>query len=80
MKSINYTSSLPAETLKLLDEYAKKISVPKNWIMERALRAYFDKLKQVEYVHSFRKAAGDKEMLSLAEKGLEDYLKILGEE
>ena len=47
--------------------------------MEQALRAYFDRLKQAEYGRSFKKAAGDPEMETMAEEGLEDYLKILDE-
>ena len=80
MKAMNYTSSLPAELIEMLDAYAKKFRLPKNRIMEQALRAYFKKLKKAEYAHSFRKAADDKEMLSMAEEGIEDYLKILPEE
>ena len=80
MKALNYTSSLPAELIEMLDAYAKKFRLPKNRIMEQALRAYFEKLKKAEYAHSFRKAAVDEEMLSMAEEGLEDYLKILPEE
>lgn len=63
----------------MLDSYAQRFKVPKNRILEQALRAYFEKLKQAEYTHSFRKAAKDEETISLAEEGLEDYLKILDE-
>lgn len=77
MKPINYTSSLPSELFELLDLYAKKLKIPKNRIMEQALRAYFEKLRKAEYTHSFRKAAVDEEMPMLAEDGLADYLKIL---
>lgn len=80
MKPINFTSSLPADLLQMLDLYAQKFNIPKNRIMEQALRAYFEKLKKAEYVRSFKKAAGDTEMQTLAEEGLEDYLKILDEE
>ncbi len=80
MKAMNYTSSLPEELIEMLDTYARKFKMPKNRIMEQALRAYFEKLKKAEYVYSFRKAAGDEEMNSMAEEGLEDYLKIISEE
>ena len=80
MKPINYTSTLPAELLQMLDNYARKFKMPKNRIVEQALRAYFEKLKKAEYVHSFSKAAVDEEMISMAEEGIEDYLKILPEE
>ncbi len=80
MKPLNYTSSLPAELLQMLDNYAREFKMPKNRIVEKALLAYFEKLKKAEYAHSFRKAAADEEMVSMAEEGLEDYLKILPEE
>ena len=80
MKAMNYTSSLPEELIEMLDTYARKFKMPKNRIMEQALRAYFEKLKKAEYAHSFRRAAGDEEMNSMAEEGLEDYLKIISEE
>ena len=77
MKSIQYTSSLSAELMKLLNGYAGKFKVPKNHIIEEALRAYFEKLKKAEYTYSFRKASKDNEMADMAEEGFEDYLKIL---
>lgn len=80
MKSNNYTSSLPSELLKMLDLYAKKFSIPKNRIIEHALRAYFEKLKKAEYTHSFRNANADSDVRNMAEDGLSDYLKILDSE
>jgi len=78
-KSLNYTSSLPADLLGMVEEYAAKFKVPKNKIIEKSLRAYFENLKRAEYVKSFRKAAQDSEIVNMAEEGLEDYLKILDE-
>ena len=77
MKSINYTSSLPAEMLEMLDYYAIRFKVPKNRIIENSLKAYFENLKRAEYIRSFKKASGDSEIVDMAEEGLEDYLKIL---
>ena len=79
MKPVNFTSSLPSDLLQMLEKYAQKFKIPKNRIMEQALRAYFDRLKQAEYIHSFKKAAGDPGMQTMAEEGLEEYLKILDE-
>jgi len=79
MKSVNYTSSLPADILDLLDDYALKFKVPKNRIIENSLKAYFEKLKKAEYAYSFKRAAGDSDMIDMAEEGLEDYLKIIDE-
>lgn len=80
MGSVNYTSSLPSDLIAMLDNYASQLKLPKNRIVEKALRAYFDQIKKAEYAHSFRRAAGDDDMLTLAEEGLEDYLKIISEE
>jgi hypothetical protein len=74
---MNYTSSLPAELLELLESYARKFRIPKNRIMELALRAYFEKLKKAEYARSFLMASGKHEVLNTAEEGPGEYLKIL---
>lgn len=79
MKPVNYTSSLPAEVLEKLDFYATRFKVPKNRIIENSLNAYFEQLRKAEYIRSFRMAAGDQEVVDMAEEGLDDYLKILDE-
>ncbi|MBW6461384.1 MAG: hypothetical protein K0B08_12505 [Bacteroidales bacterium] len=78
-KSSVITTSLPADLVILLGRYAAKFNLPKNKILEEALKLYFDRLKKAEYTCSFRKAAADQEMQSIAEEGLADYLKILDE-
>lgn len=78
-KSSVLTTSLPDEMVILLGSYAEKFKVPKNKIIEEALRLYFEKLKKAEYIRSFRKAAMNQEMQYLAEEGMSDYLKILDE-
>jgi predicted transcriptional regulator len=77
---MNITSSLSPELISRLDDYSRKFRIPKSRILEQALEAYFDRIKKAEYIRSFRMAAGDSEILLMAEEGLEDYLKILGEE
>lgn len=74
-----FTTSLPNEMVMMLNQYAEMFNVPKNKILEEALNLYFDKLKKAQYIRSFRKAASNEEMQSLAEEGLADYLKILEE-
>ena len=73
------TTSLPEELIELLSHYSIKFKIPKNKILEEALKSYFEKLRRAEYIRSFRRAAGNEEMLNLAEEGLSDYLKILEE-
>ena len=81
MKSTTvYTSTLPQDLLIKLDFYAKKFKTPKNQIIEKALEDYIDKIKEAEYIHSFKKAGTDPEMISMAEQGLEEYLKVLDDE
>jgi hypothetical protein len=73
------TTSLPSEIVGQLNEYAEKFNLPKNKILEEALKSYFDRLKKAEYIHSFKRASSNEEMRSLSEEGLADYLKILDE-
>lgn len=79
MRAVNYTSTLPADVLEVLEAYSVRFKVPKNRIIERSLRDYFERLKRAEYIRSFRMAAADSEATDMAEEGLEDYLKILDE-
>ena len=75
--STTYTSTIPRDLLIMLTKYSELFEIPKNKIIEKALRHYFDELKKAEYIKSFRKATEDADMLTMAEEGLEDYLKIL---
>lgn len=74
-----FTTSLPTELVALIKEYSVKFKVPKNKILEEALKAYFERMKRAEYIHSFNKATSDDEIVSMAEEGFVDYLKILDE-
>jgi ribosomal protein L10 len=71
----NFTSSVPDDVLKSLQEYSVKLSVPKNSLIEKALRLYLEHLKRAEYVKSYREAGQDKELMLMAEEGMETYLK-----
>ena len=72
-----FTSNLPDDLLQLLSEKAKTLSLPKNRLMETALRLYLEHLEKAEYIRSYKQAAGDADILSLAEEGMSDYLKQL---
>jgi len=74
---ITFTSTLPDELLVKLNNMAKRMSMPKNKIIEKALQIYLDQLTRTEYVQSYKQAANDKDLLDLAEEGMEDYLKQL---
>ncbi len=72
-----FTSTLPDSLLQLLDEKSKKLSTPKNKLIERALRLYLDHLNRAEYVKSYKQMADDTDLLDIAEEGMEDYLQQL---
>ena len=72
-----FTSTLPDDVLYQLNHTAGKLAIPKNKIIEKALRIYLDQLNRAEYVQSYRKAAGDPGIIELAEEGMAEYLKQL---
>lgn len=72
-----FTSTLPDKLLKQLAEKAEALSLPKNKIIEKALALYLEHLEKAEYVRSYRNASKDKDVIALAEEGLEEYLKQL---
>jgi predicted transcriptional regulator len=74
-----FTSSLPDTLLRLLDEKAKELSLPKNKLLEQALHLYLEHLNRAAYIKSFKKMASDKDLLSIVEEGLTDYNKQLEE-
>lgn len=74
-----FTSSLPEDLLAALSEKAASLSVPKNKLMEKALRLYLDHLEKAEYIKSYTEAAKDADLLSMAEEGMGDYLRQLEE-
>ena len=75
-----YTSTLPDDLLQRLADYAKKLSLPKNKLVENALNLYLDHLKRAEYVKSYKQAAQDDDILLVAEEGMDNYLKQIEDE
>ncbi|HLT80082.1 MAG TPA: ribbon-helix-helix protein, CopG family [Cyclobacteriaceae bacterium] len=72
-----FTSSLPDDLLKQLTEKAKALSLPKNKLIETALRLYLEHLDRAEYRKSYKMASEDEDILTVAEEGMQDYLKQL---
>ena len=72
-----FTSTLPDDLLKQLTEKANKLSMPKNKLIEIALRLYLEHLEKAEYIRSYKQAASDEDILKVAEEGMEDYLRQL---
>lgn len=75
-----FTSTLPDDILLRLNEMAQKLSMPKNKIIEKALQIYLDQLNRAEYIKSYKQATQDEDILEIAEEGMENYLKQLGNE
>lgn len=73
----SYTSTLPDDLHELLQQKSQVLSIPKNKLIERALRVYLEHLERAEYAQSYQRAATDKEVLAIAEEGMEDYLRQL---
>jgi metal-responsive CopG/Arc/MetJ family transcriptional regulator len=76
-KQITFTSTLPEKVLRELNHHAELLKTKKNKIIEQALRKYFEEQRKGEFIQSFRRANNDEEMISLAEEGIADYLKLL---
>jgi metal-responsive CopG/Arc/MetJ family transcriptional regulator len=75
-----FTSSLPDDLLKQLNEMSEKLSLPKNKILEKALSIYLDQLVRAEYILSYKKAKKDPDLITIAEEGMQDYLKQMDDE
>jgi predicted transcriptional regulator len=71
----NFTSTLPDELLAQLAETANKLSLPKNKLIEKALRIYLNQLTRVEYINSYKQMNDDVNIMDMAEEGMVDYLK-----
>jgi predicted transcriptional regulator len=74
IKMSTFTSTLPDELLKQLQEAANQLSMPKNKLIEKALRIYLEQLNKAAYIKSYKAMADDTDVLMLAEEGMEAYL------
>jgi hypothetical protein len=75
-----FTSSLPEDLLQALALKAKELSVPKNTLIERALRIYLEQLNRAAYLKSYKQMAADTDLQMIAEEGMADYFTQLEEE
>ena len=74
-----FTSTLPDDLILSLRERAESFAMPMNKLIEKALRIYLDQLNRAEYVRSYKEVADDADVMSIAEEGMEEYLKQLPE-
>ena len=52
---------------------AKKLNVPKNQILNLALKKYLHNIEQELYIQSFKRVGEDSEMQQLADLGISDF-------
>jgi len=74
-----FTSSLPDELLKELADTAKRLKLPKNKLIEKALSMYLKELDRAAYAKSYKRMANDPEVHAIAEEGIEDWFHNLDE-
>lgn len=75
-----FTSTLPDDLLKELSEAAQNLSLPKNKLIEKALRLYLEQLNKAAYIKSYKQMADDTDLLVMAEEGMAEYAKQLAEQ
>jgi len=72
-----FTSSLPDDLLKNLDETSKELKTPKNKIIEKALKSFLDEIQRAKYAESFIRASKDNDIMAIAEEGMADYHRMI---
>ncbi|MFN5334882.1 MAG: CopG family transcriptional regulator [Bacteroidota bacterium] len=75
-----FTSTLPEALWEQLNLKASELGLPKNKLLENALRLYLDHLNKAAYIRSYKKMAEDTDLLRVAEEGMQDYLNQLRKE
>ncbi len=70
-----FTSSLPDDILKQLAAVASRLNLPKNRVIEKALRVYLEQLDKAAFAKSYTQMSQDEDMLQLAEEGMAEYYK-----
>jgi hypothetical protein len=75
-----FTSTLPDDLLSMLAQKAKEMRLPKNKLIENALRIYLDQLNRAAYVTSYKEAGSDLSLMMVAEEGMADYMTQLPDE
>ena len=69
-----FTSTLPDDLLEMLNLKAKELHLPKNKLIEKALRIYLDQLNKSAYIKSYKRLSEDADILQIAEEGMAEYM------
>ena len=73
----SYTSTVPLELIRQLNEFSLRLKIPKNKIIEISLRKHLEELRRQEFAQGFKRAAADKEINQMAEEGMSEYLTLV---
>ena len=76
---VTFTSTIPDDLSRQLNDKAKALLMPKNKLIENALRLYLEHLDRAEYIKSYKRAKDDDDILVMAEEGMENYLRQIEE-
>jgi len=74
-----FTSTLPDDLLKELTDAANNLNLPKNKLIEKALRLYLEQINKAAYIKSYREMGEDADVLTMAEEGMAAYAKQLAD-
>lgn len=74
-----YTSTLSDELFAAVSDKSAEYGIPKNQLIERALKVYLEHLEKAEYLKSFKRMKDDADVLDMAEEGMAEYYKQLQE-
>ncbi len=73
----SYTSTLPVELIRQLNELSLRLKIPKNKIIEISLRKHLEEMKRQEFANGFKRAAADEEIGQMVEEGMSEYLALI---
>jgi len=74
-----FTSTLPDDLLAALADKANQLDLPKNRIIEKALRMYLEYLKRQEFIKSYKRMSVDTDTLMMVEEDMGEYLNQIEE-
>lgn len=77
---ITFISTLPDELFNEWSDMATKLNMPKNRLVENALRIYLTQLKKAAYVKSYGRMAQDADVMKMVEEGMAEYFIQLNEQ
>lgn len=73
MENKNFTTTLPAMTLDWLSAVSSELNVPRNNIINDALKMWKRAYNQKMIEESYRNAINDKEMKELVNMGVDEW-------